>query len=151
MPIVVAVLGVILVALSVAFFTISPKEDATQITPSTNVTTGATPAQEITTDDSVAEAALATLTGTAKYTTPARITHDIDVTLTLEGDVVSDVVVDFDKGKGPANDYQKRFASSYRTEVVGKKLSEVSLARVGGASLTSGGFNEAVAAIKSQI
>ncbi len=163
MPIVVAVLGVILVALGVAFFTISPKEEEapmaqveiksneeTAVVPST-YTTEVVPAQETSSDDPVASAALATLTGTAKYTTPARITHDIGVTLTLEGDMVKDVVVNFDNGKGPANDYQKRFESSYRTEVIGKKLSEVSLARVGGASLTSGGFNEAVAAIKSQI
>lgn len=165
MPIVVTVLGVVIVAMAVALFTISPKDETVTETentevairteetsvPSTYTVETATPAQETTTDDTVATVALATLTGTAKYTTPARITHDIGVTLTLEGDVVKDVVVDFDNGKGPANDYQKRFESSYRTEVIGKKLSEVSLARVGGASLTSGGFNEAVAAIKSQI
>lgn len=164
MPIVVTVLGVVIVAMAVALFTISPKDDSISETTSTEVavrneesssitgtTESTTPTQETTSDDNVATAAFATLTGAAKYTTPARITHDIGVTLTLEGDLITDVVVEFDKGRGPANDYQKRFESSYRTVVIGQKLSSLSLSRVGGASLTSGGFNEAVAAIKSQI
>ena len=166
MPIVVTVLGVVIVALAVALFTISPKEevgtatDTTQVevkteeeatvVPSTYTTETLTP-QETTTDDDTAAAALATLSGAAKYTTPARITHDIEVSLTLEGDLVKDVVVNFDKGNGPANDYQKRFESSYKTAVIGQKLSNLSLSRVGGASLTSGGFNEAVSQIKAQI
>ena len=167
MPIVVTVLGVVIVALAVALFTISPKEevgtatDTTQVevkteeeaavVPSTYTTETPTTPQEITTDDDTAAQALATLTGAAKYTTPARITHDIEVSLTLEGDLVKDVVVNFDKGNGPANDYQKRFESSYKTAVIGQKLSNLSLSRVGGASLTSGGFNEAVSQIKAQI
>ena len=150
--------------MAVALFTISPKEESVSETGGAEVAirneesssiTGTVevtnPAQETTKDDTVATAAFETLSGAAKYTTPARITHDIGVTLTLEGDLITDVVVDFDKGKGPANDYQKRFESSYRTVVIGQKLSSLSLSRVGGASLTSGGFNEAVAAIKSQM
>ncbi len=152
--------------MAVALFTISPKEEVstqaesaqveikteeeTITVPSTYTTETLTP-QETTTDDATAATALASLTGAAKYSTPARVTHDIAVTLTLEGDVVTDAIVNYDNGKGPANDHQKRFESAYKTEVIGKKLSEVSLARVGGASLTSGGFNEAVAQIKSQI
>lgn len=166
MPIVVTVLGVVIVAMAVALFTISPKEDGNEVVevaqveikneeesttvPSTYTTETVTP-QETTQDDDTAAAALATITGTAKYTTPARITHDIAVTLTMDGDLVTDVFVNFDNGKGPANDYQKRFESSYKTAVIGQKLSNLSLSRVGGASLTSGGFNEAVAKIKAQI
>lgn len=165
MPIVVTILGIILVAMSVAFFTISPKEDslasdtdasrteAMEIEAEAEITlnTPATPEPEIDTNDTVAEAvATVTLSGEGTYSTPARLTHTVDVTLTLEGDVVTDVAVDFNKGAGPANDHQKRFSAAYRTEVVGKTLSQVSLSRVGGASLTSGGFNQAVAAIKSQ-
>lgn len=166
MPIVVTILGVVIVAMAVALFTISPKEkvgtptesaqveikteEETAIVPNTYTTETITP-QETSTDDEAAVTALATLTGTAKYSTPARVTHDIAVSFTLEGDVIKEVHVNYDNGKGPANDYQKRFENTYKTEVIGKKLSEVSLARVGGASLTSGGFNEAVAQIKAQI
>jgi len=158
MPIVVTVLGVVIVALAVALFTFQPSDtvitESAQVEMMTEEETVVVPnsgTAETTTDDPVAEVALATLSGTAKYTTPARITHDIEVSLTLEGNIVKDVIVNFDKGKGPANDYQKRFESSYRAEVVGKNISEVSLSRVGGASLTSGGFNEAVSQIREQI
>lgn len=166
MPIVVTVLGVVIVAMAVALFTISPKDETITETantetvvrndevsnePSTYTVETATPAQPTTKDDTVAAAALATITGTAKYTSPARITHDMAVTLTLDGDIITDASLVFDNGKGPSNDHQKRFESSYRTEVIGQKLSTLSLSRVGGASLTSGGFNDALAAIRSQI
>jgi hypothetical protein len=163
MPIVVTVLGFIIIALGVALFTIDPKEEVKETTqveiqsPETTapeITEDNTPVEtpaEITKDDETAAVAQAILSGTAKYNTPARVTHDIAVTFTLKDDIVNDVSVNYDNGKGPANDYQKRFESKYRAEIIGKKLNEVSLSRVGGASLTSNGFNEAVKAIKAQI
>ncbi len=152
--------------MAVALFTISPKDETiTETTntntvvrneevssePSTYTVETATPAQPTNTDDEVAATASNILTGTSKYTSPARITHDMEVTLTLDGDLITDAQLIFDNGKGPSNDYHKRFESSYRTEVIGQKLSTLSLSRVGGASLTSDGFNDALAAIRSQI
>jgi hypothetical protein len=161
MPIVVSVLGVVIVAMAVALFTISPTKDTADQVSVTGVevrseelavtSNDTTSPNETTNDDDVVTMAPTTLTGTAKYSTPARITHDIAVTLTLDGDVVTDVFVNFDNGKGPANDHQKRFESSYKTAAIGQKLGNLSLSRVGGASLTSGGFNEAVAQIRAQI
>jgi hypothetical protein len=176
MPIVVAVLGVVLVALGVAFFTISPKESITLDTADANRTEAmeveaeaeiipnpvAVPEPAIAIDDVpqlavVSETkpttplATITLSGASTYKTPARVTHDIEVTLTLLGDVVKDVTVNYDKGAGVANGYQERFDATYRTLVVGKKIGDISLSRVGGASITSGGFNDSVAKIKAQM
>jgi hypothetical protein len=87
-----------------------------------------------------------------EYLTPARTRQTVEVTLTLEAGVVTDSVVTFDgKAVGQSsNDNQARFADAYKTEVIGKSLSEISLSRVGGASLTSRTFNEAVAKIIAQ-
>ncbi len=38
---------------------------------------------------------------------------------------------------------------AYESQVIGKKLDAIKLSRVGGASLTTGGFNDALAKVKS--
>jgi len=101
-------------------------------------------------DTSVVTAAPETFSATGNYLTPARTAHTVDLTLVLEGDTVADATIIFD-GKTAAgqysNDNQARFDAAYKTQVVGKRLSDISLSRVGGASLTSQAFNEAVATI----
>jgi len=91
-----------------------------------------------------------TLSATGNYLTPARTAHTVDLTLELRGDTVTDASIIFD-GKDAAgqysNDNQARFDAAYKAQVVGKRLDEISLSRVGGASLTSQAFNEAVATI----
>ncbi len=89
----------------------------------------------------------------AGYITPARTNHNIDVTLTIDAsNTVTAVSVLYDKKEnGFSNPNQERFNGVYKTEVVGKKLEDISLSRVGGASLTSGAFNEAVAKIISEV
>ena len=47
-------------------------------------------------------------------------------------------------------EYQARFAGGVADAVVGKKLDELSVDKVAGSSLTSGGFNDAVGKIKSE-
>jgi len=90
-----------------------------------------------------------TFEATADYQSPNG-TETIEVTLTLEGDVVTDVEV-AGKSVDPSPEvirYQGEFEDGIADEVVGKKLDELSVDRVGGSSLTSGGFNEAVEQIK---
>ena len=82
------------------------------------------------------------------YLTPRRDEYSLDVTLTLKDDVVVDASIDY--GQGAENDPNAaRFEAAYKTEVIGKPLSEISLSRVGGASLTTGAFNAALADIKA--
>ncbi|MET0447233.1 MAG: FMN-binding protein [Aeromicrobium sp.] len=77
-------------------------------------------------------------------------TESVDVTITLEGDVITDVEV---VGHGESPDskrYQGEFIDGIADEVVGVDIDDISVDRVGGSSLTSGGFNQAVADIKEQ-
>ena len=110
---------------------------------------------EIITDDETAIVANQNIktsyTSQASYTTPAKKTHEIDVTIAVEnGIAVETNVVYDDKVEGYSNPNQERFDGVYKTEVIGKKLEDINLSRVGGASLTSKAFNEAVADIIKQ-
>lgn len=84
-----------------------------------------------------------TLTAKTDYRTPSREAVSISVTLELTGDTVTAVNSTYTGGATDSN-YQNRFDGAYKTHVIGKKLSEISLSRVGGASLTSAAFNKAV-------
>lgn len=154
MPIVVAILGVIIIIMGVAFFLMP--------TPSTNapvapvviedsnrteemekveeqvVSTVAAPEPTPVTVDTV------TLSEDITYLTPARTEHKMGVTLTLEDGVVTDASIIYDDGEGFSNQHQERFDNAYKAEVIGKSLADISLSRVGGASLTSQAFNDAV-------
>lgn len=86
-----------------------------------------------------------------EYLTPARTNHIIDVTLTLEDGIVTDADVVYDEGAGFSNPHQERFDGAYKAQVVGKRLDQINLSRVGGASVTSRSFNEVIADIEAQI
>ncbi len=78
-------------------------------------------------------------------------TYTIDVTLEVSNGVVKSADVMYgNKETGYEHPLQERFDAVYKTEVVGKKLEDINLSRVGGASLTSKAFNEAVADIIKQ-
>jgi hypothetical protein len=89
-----------------------------------------------------------TYTTEVTYQTPARSTYGVGVSLTLKNDIVTDATVTYSQG-AEKDPNAKRFEDAYKTEVIGKKLDEISLSRVGGASLTTGAFNKALIAIKT--
>lgn len=77
--------------------------------------------------------------------------YTIDVTLEVSNGVVKSADVMYDnKETGYQHPLQERFDAVYKTEVIGKKLEDINLSRVGGASLTSKAFNKAVAEIITQ-
>ena len=84
--------------------------------------------------------------GSATYLTPNRQEHTVDITFTVTNGIVSDAEVTYDESDGYSNSHQERFDAAYKAEVIGTALNNVSLSRVGGASLTSEAFNEAAAA-----
>ena len=96
------------------------------------------------------EATAKTFTETGSYLTPARTEHKIAVTLTLLNGIVTEADVIYDGEKGFSNPSHERFDGAYAVEVIGKPLSDISLSRVGGASLTSTAFNEAVTKIAAK-
>lgn len=121
----------------------TPTKPSTPATPSTP-TTPTTPTAPAST---YADGSYTVNTG---YRAPGNANHTMAVTLTLKGDVVtaSSIVYGGDK-VGESSNYQSRFMRSYESQVIGKKLDAVKLSRVGGASLTSNGFNDAIAKVKA--
>jgi len=75
--------------------------------------------------------------------------EEIDVSVTLAGDVITAVTVTPEATNPTAIQYQTQFADGIAALVVGKDIDEIDVSRVAGSSLTSGGFNEAIEAIKA--
>ncbi len=88
--------------------------------------------------------------GENTYPTPSG-NHTITVNLTLRDDIVTAVSNSYDESlSGTSAKITERFEEIYQAEVVGKKLEEVNLSRVAGASTTSDAFNSALAEIKTK-
>lgn len=90
-----------------------------------------------------------TYTAEGTYQTPETV-EKISVTLTLESNKVTAVEVTGDPQARETEQYQSEFIGGIQDEVVGKNLDDLSVDRVGGSSLTSGGFNAAVAEIRTE-
>lgn len=90
-----------------------------------------------------------TYTADGSYQTPETV-EEITVTLTLADGVVTEVEVSGDPKAPETERYQGEFIDGIADEVVGKPIDELNVSRVAGSSLTSGGFNDAVASIKEQ-
>lgn len=96
-----------------------------------------------------AEYADGTYTADGGYTAPSG-QESITVEITLADDVVTDVVVTPHATEGNQAQFQGQFASGIAAVVDGKDIDELDVSRVGGSSLTSGGFNQALAKIKAE-
>lgn len=105
-----------------------------------------TPATSTTTSSSFKDGSY---TATGTYDSPGG-PQSIDVKVTLAGGVVTDSSVTQHPTDDEASDYQSRFVSGYKSQVVGKKITEINLTRVAGSSLTPIGFNSALDKIKSE-
>ncbi|MBC7942896.1 hypothetical protein H7X68_00130 [Candidatus Saccharibacteria bacterium] len=88
-----------------------------------------------------------TYDATGKYSTPGG-TEFIDLKVTLSKDLISSTSLTEKGLTSEAKQFQASFSSGYKSLVIGKKVSEVSLTRVAGSSLTSNGFNDALDQIK---
>ena len=87
-------------------------------------------------------------TESGSYQSPGG-TESVAVTITLAADVITDVSIVGTTTDAQAKAYQGEFIAGIAAEVVGKKIDEISVDKVGGSSLTSGGFNDAVELIKA--
>ncbi len=74
----------------------------------------------------------------------------IDVTLTVKDGMVADATVDATATNPASKQWQATFIAGYKEQVVGKKLSDLSLSKVSGSSLTPKGFNDALNEIRDQ-
>ncbi len=88
-------------------------------------------------------------TATGSYQTPESI-EQITVTVTLANDVVTAVEVTGTPTKAETREYQSKFIGGIADVVVGQDIDQLSVSRVAGSSLTSGGFNQAIEEIQSE-
>jgi uncharacterized protein with FMN-binding domain len=84
-----------------------------------------------------------TYDATGNYESPAG-KESIDVSVTLDDGVVSAVKVTPEATNPTSKTWQTAFASGVSDEVVGKSIDDVALDAVSGASLTTGGFQDAL-------
>ena len=89
-----------------------------------------------------------TYTESGSYQTPNG-TESVEVTLTLADDVITAVEVTGSGGSRDTQEYQGQFIDGIDAVVVGKNIDDISVSKVAGSSLTSGGFNQAVEAIRA--
>jgi uncharacterized protein with FMN-binding domain len=86
---------------------------------------------------------------TGSYQSPNG-TETIDVSLTLEGNIITDVEVTTHPTSPNTERFQGEFAAGIAGVIVGKNIDEISVSKVAGSSLTSGGFNRAIDEIKAE-
>ncbi|MEN9920503.1 MAG: hypothetical protein RL538_396 [Candidatus Parcubacteria bacterium] len=137
MPYIIAILVIAVLGVG---FTLFQSKDASEAPAA--VTTTETPA----TKETIAYRD-GTYTAKTSYQTPKRDEYVMDVTLTFAGNVVTDASVAYSQGAEKDPNAQK-FEAAYKAEVVGKKIDSINLSRVGGASLTTTAFNNALTNIK---
>ena len=89
-----------------------------------------------------------TYSETAGYTSPGG-PQTVTVKLTLAANKVTEVTVIGHASDPTAKSYQADFIGGISAEVVGKDIDSLNVSRVAGSSLTSGGFNAAIKAIKT--
>lgn len=77
-------------------------------------------------------------------------TETVGVKLTLAGGKVTDVQITQHPSNPNTRKFQGQFAGGIADQVVGKNIDELNVSKVAGSSLTSGGFNQALAKIKSE-
>lgn len=142
------IVAVILAAIAGAVVMLSGQKESSEPTASQNSTQTS---QSQSGDDSTVTTGSykdGTYKADGAYQSPGG-SETVHLTVTLNDGTVTATEFTTDASGGTAKEYQGKFISGYKSLVVGKKIDEVSLDRVAGSSLTSGGFNQALDQIKS--
>lgn len=90
-----------------------------------------------------------TYTADGQYYVPHGF-EDIKVTLTVKNNTVTDSQIVNSESNYTSAQFQENFASEYKSYVVGKKLTDINLSYVAGASDTTNGFDDALNQIRQQ-
>jgi uncharacterized protein with FMN-binding domain len=123
----------------------------TAATPADTTSTASLPAAPVASKPSASSSVYkdGTYSATGSYMSPGG-PDQVGVTLTLKDDLITDITVTPEPGDNESARYQNKFASGYKPLVIGKDISTVHLSKVSGSSLTSKGFNDALAQIETQ-
>jgi len=85
-----------------------------------------------------------------RYEVPYGYIEPMALEITIANGVVTNSQVDFDVVNPVSGDYVRSFESYYENEVIGQPVTEISLARMGGATLTNVAFDAALEKIKME-
>lgn len=99
--------------------------------------------------DTSAEYADGTYTAEGDYVSPAGPSK-VTVEVTLADDIVTAVTVTPLSTDSTAKGFQTQFADGIAAVIEGQDIDALSVSRVGGSSLTSGGFKDAIEKIKAE-
>jgi uncharacterized protein with FMN-binding domain len=89
-----------------------------------------------------------TYSSVGEYVTPGG-ERTVDVTVTLQGDVITDTTFVGNATDATSQRFQGEFGDGYKEMVVGKNIDEVAITKVAGSSLTPKGFADALEKIKA--
>lgn len=84
-----------------------------------------------------------TYTVTGSYVSPEG-GENLGVTLTLQDGLVTDASIEVMAHDKVSIGFQKMFSDGFKSQVIGKKITDVNVGKVSGSSLTPIGFNDAV-------
>ncbi len=152
-PKIIGVVALVLLATggTAAVIALNKKDAATITTSQTSEAANTTSTSTAASSDAATTANYkdGTYTATGKYISPGG-DEQVGLTVTIKDGVVTATSLDTSDATGEAAEYQERFASGYKSLVIGKKIDSISLSRLSGSSLTANGFNDALDTIKEQ-
>ncbi len=148
-PAIVAIIVIVLLAAAggAVYVATRPSDTSTQNT-TQDATSEASAANDASSSDTESTYANGTYEATGTYSTPGG-RESVDLNVTITDGIITATEIDGSATSGDSLQYQTRFINNYESLVVGKAVDEVSLSRVAGSSLTSGGFNNALDQIKT--
>lgn len=152
MPYIIAILVIVAVGVGFTLFQ-KDKTETPVVTPNTQELVTNEPAPEANpSTDTETEATTDYKDGTYEtqvtYLTPVRDEYLLDVSLTLQNDIITGAKVVYSQG-AEKDPNPQRFEAAYKAQIIGKNIDTLNLSRVGGASLTTAAFNNALADIKA--
>lgn len=122
---------------------------ATSTAPATNTTSSAGSTTAPAASSSSNSFKDGTYQASSDYFTPGG-QEGINVSLTVQNGTVTASTVSHQSNNRESEAYQYEFSQGYKQYVVGKKLSDINLFAVSGASLTTQGFEDALAQIQTK-
>ena len=99
----------------------------------------------------VQESSDKTFSSSVSYGVPENGTQSMSLTVTVNGTTITNISISQTKGAGKSRNYQNNFEASYKSLVLGKDIKSLNLSRVGGASITTNAFNQAIKSISNQL
>jgi hypothetical protein len=136
-----------------AFLTNNPEKNATNNNESSTASTSSpTPSSNAVATTSIAAMQMyknGNYSGKGTYNSPGG-EEKVNITIKVEKDIIVEANFTGITDNPTSKQYQNIFSSNYKSLVIGKNIDSVNLSKVSGSSLTSSGFNEALAEIKNQ-